>query len=114
VEKDHVQISLAQVQGWTRLACYAYGGMKKSLVERKETMGESPGMHRSGNIHFKTYLPLFVVVLFGPLGNVLVGKGMKSVSALDSWAPSHYSISSGGHSLRRQFGWGSRRCLPFS
>ena len=87
MEKDHVQISLAQVQGWTRLACYAYGGMKKSLVERKETMGESPGMHRSGNIHFKTYLPLFVVVLFEPLGNVLVGKGMKSVGALNSWAP---------------------------
>ncbi len=27
------------------------------------------------------------MVLFGPLGNVLVGKGMKSVGALNSWAP---------------------------
>jgi drug/metabolite transporter (DMT)-like permease len=44
-------------------------------------------MNRSHNLHFKTYLLVAVVVVFGPLGNVLVGKGVKSVGALNSWAP---------------------------
>jgi len=44
-------------------------------------------MKRSGNLHLKTYLMVVLVVLFGPLGNVLVGKGVKSVGALNSWAP---------------------------
>src|ERR1700683_4475783 len=42
---------------------------------------------QSENIHFKTYLLVVFVVIFGPLGNVLVGKGAKSVGALNSWQP---------------------------
>jgi drug/metabolite transporter (DMT)-like permease len=38
-------------------------------------------------MHLRTYFLLALVVLFGPLGNVLVGKGVKSVGALNSWAP---------------------------
>ena len=52
-----------------------------------ETMDESPIPTRLSNLHFKTYLMVALVVLFGPLGNVLVGKGVKSVGALNSWAP---------------------------
>jgi drug/metabolite transporter (DMT)-like permease len=44
-------------------------------------------MNQSRNVHLKTHLLLALVVLFGPLGNVLVGKGVKSVGALNSWAP---------------------------
>jgi drug/metabolite transporter (DMT)-like permease len=50
-------------------------------------MSEPYRVSHSGNLHFKTYLLVAVVVLLGPLGNVLVGKGVKSVGALNSWAP---------------------------
>jgi uncharacterized membrane protein len=44
-------------------------------------------MRESGSVHFKTYVLVVLVVIFGPLGNVLVGKGVKSVGALNSWEP---------------------------
>ena len=44
-------------------------------------------MKPSGNLHFKTYLLVAFVVIFGPLGNVLVGKGVKTVGAVNSWSP---------------------------
>jgi len=47
----------------------------------------SGSMSRPGNVHFKTYVLVLLVVIFGPLGNVLVGKGVKSVGALNSWEP---------------------------
>lgn len=31
--------------------------------------------------HWKTYLLIFLMVIFGPLGNVLLGKGMKAVGS---------------------------------
>ena len=52
-----------------------------------EAMDESPLPTRLSNLHSKTYLMVALVVLFGPLGNVLVGKGVKSVGAVNSWAP---------------------------
>ena len=58
-----------------------------SIQRTGEAMDESPIPTRLGNLHFKTYLMVALVVLFGPLGNVLVGKGVKSVGALNSWAP---------------------------
>jgi drug/metabolite transporter (DMT)-like permease len=44
-------------------------------------------MRASSGIHLKTYLMLALMILFAPLGNVLLGKGMKSVSAVTSWQP---------------------------
>jgi drug/metabolite transporter (DMT)-like permease len=41
----------------------------------------------SRNSHFKTYLLIGVMILAGPLGNVLLGKGMKGVGALAVWPP---------------------------
>ncbi|MFY9843971.1 MAG: EamA family transporter [Terriglobales bacterium] len=38
-------------------------------------------MKSSGSLHFKTYLLIFLMVIFGPLGNVLLGKGMKGIGA---------------------------------
>jgi uncharacterized membrane protein len=35
----------------------------------------------SAGLHFKTYLLILLMVIFGPLGNVLLGKGMKRISA---------------------------------
>ena len=42
-------------------------------------MKDSPGFH------FKTYLFLFFIVLFAPLGNVLLGKGMKDICSAKNW-----------------------------
>jgi len=36
-------------------------------------------------IHLKTYLMLAVMILAGPLGNVLLGKGMKNIGAPVIW-----------------------------
>jgi drug/metabolite transporter (DMT)-like permease len=44
-------------------------------------------MKALGSLHVKTYVLVALVVIFGPLGNVLVGKGMKNVGAVNSWAP---------------------------
>lgn len=38
-------------------------------------------------LRFKTYALLFVMVIFGPLGDVLLGKGMERVPPMVSWAP---------------------------
>jgi len=42
--------------------------------------------HRS--FHPKTYLLIAVMVIAGPLGNVLLGKGMKHVGEFSFWPPS--------------------------
>ena len=38
-------------------------------------------MKTSSDLHFKTYLLICLMVIFGPLGNVLLGKGMKQLGA---------------------------------
>ena len=42
--------------------------------------------HRS--LHLKTYLLIAVMIIAGPLGNVLLGKGMKRINDLTLWPPS--------------------------
>ena len=37
--------------------------------------------------HLKTFLLILVMVLAGPLGNVLLGKGMKQAGTLAVWPP---------------------------
>jgi uncharacterized membrane protein len=39
-------------------------------------------MSSAGGLHIKTYLLIFLMVIFGPLGNVLLGKGMKRIAAV--------------------------------
>jgi uncharacterized membrane protein len=39
-------------------------------------------MKSSSRLHFKTYLLIFLMVIFGPLGNVLLGKGMKRIGTV--------------------------------
>jgi EamA-like transporter family len=36
-------------------------------------------MKSSAGLHFKTYLLILLMVIFGPLGNVLLGKAMKRI-----------------------------------
>ncbi|HUO34356.1 MAG TPA: EamA family transporter [Candidatus Acidoferrum sp.] len=39
------------------------------------------------NLHLKTFALIFFMVIFGPVGDVLLSKGMREVGALSSWAP---------------------------
>src|SRR3989441_10890550 len=43
-------------------------------------------MKDSPALHFKTYLLLLFMVLFAPLGNVLLSKGMKGIGSAKNWA----------------------------
>jgi uncharacterized membrane protein len=45
------------------------------------------GMKDSPGLHLKTYVLIFFIVLFAPLGNVLLSKGMKGVGSAKNWAP---------------------------
>jgi hypothetical protein len=69
------------------------------LEESIEAMGEPAGMSRAGSLHFKTYLVVVLVVIFGPLGNVLAGKDVKSVGTPQQMGSRcAVLISSGGFS----------------
>lgn len=39
------------------------------------------------NLHLKTFALIFFMVIFGPVGDVFLGKGMRSIGPLNSWAP---------------------------
>jgi uncharacterized membrane protein len=44
-------------------------------------------MKPSQSLRFKTYLLILLMVILGPVGNVLLGKGMRSIGAAKDWAP---------------------------
>jgi drug/metabolite transporter (DMT)-like permease len=43
-------------------------------------------MRESHGLHLKTYLFLFLIVIFAPLGNILLGKGMRSVGQVNDFS----------------------------
>jgi drug/metabolite transporter (DMT)-like permease len=45
-------------------------------------------MTSKAGLHFKTYCMLLIMIVFAPLGNVMLGKGMKNVGTVATWAPS--------------------------
>lgn len=48
-------------------------------------------MKESHGLHLKTYVFLFFIVIFAPLGNTLLGKGMKTVGQVKDWSPTALS-----------------------
>ncbi len=44
-------------------------------------------MKSSEGLHLKTYFLLFLMVTFGPVGDILLGKGMKLVGVPPAWTP---------------------------
>jgi len=44
-------------------------------------------MNQAAGFRLKTYVLLSLMVIFGPLGDVLLSKGMKQVGPLTSWVP---------------------------
>jgi drug/metabolite transporter (DMT)-like permease len=53
-------------------------------------------------LHLKTFLLILVMVIAGPLGNVLLGKGMKQAGRLAIWPP-----SAALHTVLHVFGTGT-------
>jgi hypothetical protein len=39
------------------------------------------------SVRIKTHVLIAIVAFFGPLGNVVVGEGMKGVGRITSWDP---------------------------
>jgi drug/metabolite transporter (DMT)-like permease len=58
----------------------------------------------SNRLHFKTGLLILLIAVFGPVGNILLSKGMKEVGPATSWAPAHLSVT-GEHVLASGFIW---------
>jgi len=55
-------------------------------------------------LHFKTYVLIVLIVIFGPLGNMLLGKGMKGLGTAPVWTPAelaHFVL----FVLRSNFVW---------
>jgi drug/metabolite transporter (DMT)-like permease len=46
-----------------------------------ESKKDSPGLH------LKTYLLILFIAVFAPLGNVLLGKGMRGIGSANNWDP---------------------------
>ena len=44
-------------------------------------------MTDSRGLHFKTFLLILMIVVFAPLGNVLLSKGMKTIGAISLHSP---------------------------
>jgi drug/metabolite transporter (DMT)-like permease len=48
-------------------------------------------MKPSAGLHLKTYVLLLLMVTFGPVGDALLGKGMKIVGVPPTWTPAELS-----------------------
>lgn len=65
--------------------------MPKSLTAHPE-VSHTPG-HSSNRLHLKTGLFILLIAVLGPVGNILLSKGMKGVGPATSWAPAHLSMT---------------------
>ena len=72
-----------------------------------------PGPMTQQTSHIKTYLLIGVMIIAGPLGNVFLGKGMKSIGTLAIWPPPEllqagwedprFGLDLAGHRLANHF-----------
>ena len=61
-------------------------------------------MQTSRSLHFKTFVLIILITIFGPLGNLFLGKGMKSLGTMAAWPPVELEHSV-GLVVRSQFVW---------
>jgi drug/metabolite transporter (DMT)-like permease len=54
------------------------------LIQQQMT---SRQMTSQRSIHFKTFFLIMIMVLAGPLGNTLLGKGMRQIGEVAAWPP---------------------------
>ena len=63
---------------------YSTAGARSKRYARgaaESRMKDSPGLH------LKTNILILLIVLFAPLGNVLLSKGMKRIGSAENWVP---------------------------
>ena len=46
-------------------------------------------MTSPAGLHYKTFASILVMVIFGPLGDVLLRKGMRNIGAISDWSPAN-------------------------
>jgi len=46
-------------------------------------------MKSSAGLQFKTFALIFIMIIFGPMGDVLLSKGMKQVGAISNFTPAN-------------------------
>src|SRR5271167_3395941 len=56
--------------------------MRESLSEVRDGARVSVTMTSHKRLHLKTYLMILVMVFAGPLGNLMLGKGMKNIGKI--------------------------------
>ena len=69
----------------TAHSCLSRALLKNSRLSTQPLCAKS--MNASRDLYFKTYSSILVMVFFGPLGNVLLGKGMKHIGAVAAQSP---------------------------
>jgi drug/metabolite transporter (DMT)-like permease len=57
----------------------------EQAAQIKEQQANPVQTRPSTNLHFKTLPLILLIVLFAPLGNVLLSKGMKGVGSAENW-----------------------------
>jgi drug/metabolite transporter (DMT)-like permease len=67
-------------------------------------------MNSTTTLQFKTFVLILLITTFGPLGNLLLGKGMKGVGATVSWRPAELGRFL-DLTLRSEFVWLGIACL---
>lgn len=67
-------------------------------------------MKSSTRLHLKTYIFLVLIAFFAPLGNVLLGKGMRNIGSAQGWA-SQNLVPILGHILTSPYIWMGIACL---
>src|SRR3974377_2603146 len=77
--EDGTPWAWAAVEG---LRAANWNGPTRWNSERSADCMKTPHRLRS-----KTFVLILLMVVFGPLGDVLLGKGMKQVGATSSWSP---------------------------
>jgi drug/metabolite transporter (DMT)-like permease len=73
-----------------------------NIPERSDSPAALESMTSQRPLHFKTFLLILVMVVAGPLGNVLLGRGMKQAGRFAVWPPTEAL-----HAAFRVFGTGS-------
>jgi drug/metabolite transporter (DMT)-like permease len=55
-------------------------------METGQTLRPIARMHN--RLHFKTYFLIAIMIVTGPIGNLLIAKGMKDLGPINYWPPS--------------------------
>ena len=66
--------------------------------------------NNSPGLHLKTYILILCIAVFAPLGNVLLGKGMKRIGSANNWEAGQI-MQIGGRILTSGYVWLGIACL---